>query len=92
MAKATKKIKDISITLELSLEEAIVLYWVVERIGGSPDHTARKYMNAIQDSLRTINVRSDINDDYIESPYTAIYFTNESLDKLKSEVEKFNNV
>lgn len=66
MANATvvRKLKDVvttkrvrsGVTLNLTNEEAILLRSLTAKIGGSPDHSARRFTNSIGDALAYANV------------------------------------
>jgi len=56
MATANPVTRVTNITLELSYEEARVLLYVCNNIGGHPDDTARKHTDAIRSALRSAGV------------------------------------
>lgn len=45
-----------SVTLELSLEEAVLLRSLVARVGGAPEDTARGLSDGISEALRTAGI------------------------------------
>ena len=56
MAKATVKYKEVirpieSVTLTLNQDELIVLTAILNRIGGCPDNSPRKYASSILDAI-----------------------------------------
>ncbi len=58
MAKTTIKLKEVRIpveemTLTLNVNELKFLMVVLNRIGGDPNNSPRKYANDIQDAIRT---------------------------------------
>lgn len=87
MAKATKTVKQeevvwkttkevTGVTLELSEVEAKVLVGILERVGGSPSGSPRKFADAIGNALDAAGVETpfDDTDDYLEEGKISIYF------------------
>lgn len=58
MANATKK-HNVVINLELTLEEALALKVVADKIGGCPTRSTRKYMDGISNALQSIGIIAD---------------------------------
>lgn len=79
MAKATKTENTITrivrtYTLTLSQAEADTLLTILQKVGGSPDHSRRKYARQVLEALESWNlgVQYDMSD--ISDRGTGIYF------------------
>lgn len=87
MAKAKIEYKNISIKLDLSLEEAFVLRSIVNRVGG--DHsTARIFCEEINDCLSKLNI-GNIDSKFVDISRNSIYFAKGSLEEVQKMCDKY---
>jgi hypothetical protein len=84
--RPVQKIETVPVyTLELSLEEMILLRDLVERIGGHPADTARKYSDSILTAIRSIGVY--VNLDVMTGRTNSIYYTEQALKQIEEAVD-----
>lgn len=67
------------VTLTMDLAEAMTLRYILRRVGGSPDKSARKHADAIREALGTAGVYVS-DDDKTRAAIGAIRFEDIEID------------
>ena len=103
MVEIEEEVTELTIGLELTVEEAITLYYLTHVVGGDPDNSARAFVRSIQrkmllDKLPYLASLSDSEGIYFETNGKILSSTMDSatlgpsLDRVKKAAKKFERM
>jgi hypothetical protein len=78
------------IVLELTPDEAQALYFVLQHVGGSPDHSPRGHIQNIEQCLGSVGCSCDFTDpdDIVEPPHSIMFRDRSKLQPFKPRFVK----